>query len=72
MGTDDIAKLCQYAPNLTVIASHMDAVGHATLNRKELKEFITAKNISKNFLIPDDGELLYINKIGVENFDLKY
>ena len=72
MGTDDIAKLCQYAPNLTVIASHMDTVGHAALNRKELKEFITAKNISKNFLIPDDGELLYINKMGVENFDLKY
>lgn len=62
MGTDDVLALHQYAPNLTVIASHMDAVGHATLNRKQLKTFITQNNISQNFLIPNDGETICINK----------
>ena len=62
MGTDDVAALRRYAPDLTVIASHMDAVGHATLDRKGLKKFITENNLADNFLIPADGEIVCINK----------
>ena len=64
MGTDDVAALRRYAPDLTVIASHMDAVGHATLDRKGLKEFITANNIADDFLIPEDGEIISLDKDG--------
>ena len=30
MGTDDVLALHEYAPNVKIIASHMDTVGHAT------------------------------------------
>ena len=55
MGKEDAYEVCKAAPNSIVIASHMEAVNHATLSRKELKEFIKEKQIS-NLLIPDDGE----------------
>ncbi len=58
MGTDDIAALRSYAPEITVIASHMDSVGHATLNRTGLREFITANKLDKDFYIPEDGETI--------------
>lgn len=64
MGTDDVLALRRYAPELPVIASHMDTVGHATLSRQQLKEFITANKISHDFLIPEDGEIIYIDKTG--------
>lgn len=55
MGKEDAYEVCKAAPNSTVISSHMEAVNHATLSRKELKEFIKEKQIS-NLLVPDDGE----------------
>lgn len=64
MGTDDVLALRRYAPELPVIASHMDTVGHATLSRKQLRQFITVNKISYNFLIPNDGEILSLDKTG--------
>lgn len=58
MGTEDIAALRSYAPNAAVIATHMDAVGHATLSRDGLRSFITANKLDKDFYIPADGETL--------------
>ena len=55
MGKDDVYKVCKATPNSIVIASHMEAVNHATLSRKELKEFANEKDLP-NLLIPDDGE----------------
>jgi hypothetical protein len=43
------------SPNAKIIASHMEAVNHWTLSRKELKSFINEKGIS-NILVPADGE----------------
>ena len=45
----------KFAPMSTVIASHMEAVNHATLSRKELREFADKNNLS-NLLIPLDGQ----------------
>ncbi|MDO4536401.1 MAG: MBL fold metallo-hydrolase, partial [Clostridium perfringens] len=45
MGKEDAYEVCKAAPNSTVIASHMEAVNHATLSRKELKEFVEEKQI---------------------------
>ena len=58
MGTEDIAALRSYAPNAAVIATHMDAVGHATLSRDGLRSFIIANKLDKDFYIPSDGETL--------------
>lgn len=58
MGTEDIAALRGYAPNAAVIATHMDAVGHATLSRDGLRAFITDNKLNKDFYIPADGETL--------------
>lgn len=58
MGTDDILKLHQYAPNLKIIASHLDTVGHATLNRQQLSEFITQHKLADYIFVPEDGEII--------------
>ena len=55
MGKNDVYEVCKVAPMSTVIASHMEAVNHATLSRKELREFANKNNLS-NLLIPLDGE----------------
>ena len=61
MGKNDIANLRSYAPDVNIVATHMDAVGHATLSRQQLKEFIAEQNIEQQFFIPDDGEIISIN-----------
>ncbi|ARC64355.1 MBL fold metallo-hydrolase [Bacillus licheniformis] len=56
MGKEDIAEVYQAAPKATIISSHMEAVNHWTLSRKELKSFIQEKGMSSRVLVPDDGE----------------
>ncbi len=56
MGKQDIYEVYKAAPEATVIASHMEAVNHATLTRKELREFLSEKAMTQRVLIPADGE----------------
>ncbi len=56
MGKRDIGEVYEAAPRATIIASHMEAVNHATLSRRELREFVTEKGMSQRVLIPADGE----------------
>jgi len=56
MGKEDIYELSQAAPNSQIIVSHMEAVNHWTLSRKELRRFIDEKGISSFVLVPEDGE----------------
>ncbi|MGQ3479322.1 MBL fold metallo-hydrolase [Paenibacillus sp. TY11] len=56
MGKDDIYEVFKAASNAKIIVSHMEAVNHWTLSRKELKSFNNEKGISSFVLIPDDGE----------------
>lgn len=58
MGKDDIMEFHKYAPNILMIASHMDSVGHATLDRKELSEFVNKHGLDKVVMIPSDGQIL--------------
>jgi hypothetical protein len=44
-------------PNAKIIASHMDNVAHATLNRQTLSEKLHQRNIADKILIPSDGEI---------------
>lgn len=56
MGKEDIYEVYKSAPNAQIIVSHMEAVNHWTLSKKELKSFLDEKGISSTVLIPDDGE----------------
>lgn len=56
MGLEDIEKVLAAAPEATVIASHMDNVGHATVWRKDIREFIARNGTAGRLLVPEDGE----------------
>ena len=58
MGTRDIAEFHKYAPSVKLVASHMDTVAHATLDRKALKKFTEENGLSDSLVIPSDGEIL--------------
>jgi hypothetical protein len=45
-------------PNATILASHMDAINHMTLSRKELRDFVKQHGIQERVRIPADGETM--------------
>lgn len=58
MGKDDVLRAYQAMPDATIVATHMDATNHMTLNRKELKEHVEQHGIQDRVRIPMDGEVL--------------
>lgn len=57
MNQYDVLTLMKDFPQLTVIATHVEGVSHATVTRPLLREFATSHGLSK-LLIPNDGEVL--------------
>lgn len=60
MGKNDVYEVHKAAPKAVLIASHMEAVNHATLTRAELQEFVFEKGIMNYVRIPQDGETYII------------
>lgn len=58
MGIEDITNLHRCSPSAKIIAVHMESWNHCTLTRKALSEFAAREGMSKNILIPSDGEEL--------------
>lgn len=58
MGKDDVLHAAQRMPNATIVATHMDAINHMTLSRKELKEHVRQHGIQGRVRIPADGDIL--------------
>ena len=58
MGKEDVEHMVKAMPNSQIVAVHLDSVNHATVTRKDLREFIKAKNIEKNIIVPEDGEII--------------
>jgi L-ascorbate metabolism protein UlaG (beta-lactamase superfamily) len=56
MNAEDVMKTCACAPDSLVIASHMEAVSHAHLSRKQLREALTGSPYAGQVRIPEDGE----------------
>ena len=56
MNAEDMMKTCACAPDSLVIASHMEAVSHAHLSRKQLREALTGSSYAGQVRIPEDGE----------------
>lgn len=58
MGKDDVLRAYQAMPNATIIATHMDAINHMTLSRRELKAHVEQHGIQDRVRIPADGDIL--------------
>ena len=56
MGPEDIKTTALYAPEARFIATHMDAVNHARLDRAALRDFLKDCGLDTRFSIPEDGE----------------
>lgn len=61
MDADQTLDLCEAAPRATVIATHMEALDHASVSRAALRQAAIARRIgSSRLLIPKDGETIEI------------
>ena len=59
MDVDDTLDVARLAPDATVVAVHLEAVGHAPVTRAELRDAADAAGIGRDRLaIPADGETL--------------
>jgi L-ascorbate metabolism protein UlaG (beta-lactamase superfamily) len=59
MDVTQTIAVCQFAPNATVIATHLDSLDHGTVSREDLRAAADAAGISRTQLrIPLDGETL--------------
>lgn len=56
MGAEDVREVCLAAPSATVVATHLEAVNHAVLTRRELRAFLAQNGLAQRVLIPEDGE----------------
>lgn len=62
MNEEDVIRTCQCLKDGIVIASHMDAVSHAHLTRKQLKEYLEKEGYASWVLIPSDGEIIDLSR----------
>ena len=58
MGKEDTLRAARAAPQAAIVAVHMDAINHMTVNRRDLSEYVNAQGIRHRVLIPFDGETL--------------
>ncbi|MDD9271635.1 MBL fold metallo-hydrolase [Paenibacillus sp. GCM10023248] len=58
MGKEDIRRTHSAAPQATIIVSHMEAVNHCFLSRRELTGFIEEMGLAAHILVPADGETI--------------
>ena len=60
MNAEDVAKTCACSPDSLVIASHMEAVSHAHLDRAALRQSLSDSPYAAQVRIPADGERIEI------------
>ena len=58
MGKEDVLRMVREAPDARVVAVHMDAVNHMTVDRKDLSRYARERGIRDRVLIPFDGEVM--------------
>lgn len=63
MDAEQAVGTCKLAPRATVVATHLDALDHATVGRDGLRNYALSQGISPEQLrIPDDGEELELGR----------
>lgn len=58
MGREDTLRTHQAAPNARIVAVHMDAVNHMTVDRQALSDYVQQQGLEEQVLIPADGEII--------------
>ncbi|MCP3872366.1 MAG: MBL fold metallo-hydrolase [Desulfobacteraceae bacterium] len=59
MDAKQTIDVCKLAPNSIVVATHLNALDHGTVTRKDLRTYANDNGITKNQLvIPEDGQTL--------------
>lgn len=58
MGTADVLKASQIAPNAKIITVHMDTVNHTATSRDDMRKFVIGEKIADRVSIPKDGEVI--------------
>jgi L-ascorbate metabolism protein UlaG (beta-lactamase superfamily) len=59
----ETAAVCEAAPDAIVIATHMEALDHATISRQDLRQAAEAKGIGPSrLMIPADGETVVLGR----------
>ncbi|MFC4294664.1 MBL fold metallo-hydrolase [Novosphingobium tardum] len=56
MDANDVLKVCEAAPEATIVASHFEAVNHGVATRDELRQLIGLHSLEDRVLVPEDGE----------------
>jgi len=56
MTSEDILKVCEYAPESTVWVTHLETLSHCREDRKFIKEKINENRLEKRCFVLDDGE----------------
>ena len=59
MGTDGLYEVSKAAPAAAIIASHLGAVNHARIGRKEIRSFVAGNNLTERVYVPEDGEIMF-------------
>ncbi|MBS2968156.1 MBL fold metallo-hydrolase [Metabacillus sp. KIGAM252] len=58
MDKEDIEQLHHAASESIIVVSHMETLNHCLLTRRDLREFLSAKDWSGKALVPEDGETI--------------
>lgn len=58
MGKEDVKKMVEKMPGSNVVAIHMDAINHMTVDRRDFSEYLRESGIRDKVIIPFDGEKL--------------
>lgn len=56
MTSEDIIKVCEFAPEAKILVTHLEAVSHCKENRNFIRETLDSKGYSNQYFIPKDGE----------------
>ncbi len=64
MDAEETVAVCEASqPASVVVATHMEALDHATITRQDLRQVADARGVStEKLLIPADGDVLVLNR----------
>jgi L-ascorbate metabolism protein UlaG (beta-lactamase superfamily) len=55
MSADDVVALARHAPDLHIVAVHLEAIAHATETRADLRARLQAEGLADRVAVPEDG-----------------
>ncbi len=58
MGTADVSRVYQRAPQANIITVHMDAVNHTTVSSQDMRQYVQKNNMTDRVSVPKEGETL--------------